>query len=149
MSKKTKQKIALAVDNVMSDVENVVLTLVEQFIKLFSFVDDVTLEMLAVIKDTDARRVQIAQYLIDTAHANDLLKSINSTSTFREKLFAMIQKESDVKSKKLFDDNKRLENVISKKDCLKFLKTDVNAKKVMMSMYSNMKYVQNFYEDVK
>ena len=153
MSRKTKQKIALAVDNVMSDVvevvsevENVVLTLVEQFIKLFDYVDEVVLCRHALIKDTEVRRSTIASYLLKVAHEKKLLDSIKSTSTFREKFYALIQDAKASKSKKLFDDNKRLENVISKRDCLKFLKENEVAKTAMLSMYSNMKYVQKFYD---
>ena len=153
MSKKVKQKIALAVDNVMSEVvevvsevEKVVLTLVEQFIKLFDYVDDSVIESLAVEKDTDARRSKISLYLLEVAHENKLLDSIKSTSTFREKLYALIQNESDAKSKLLFADNKRLENVVSKKQCLEFLKHSNQAKVVMCAMYSKLKCCKELYE---
>ena len=153
MSRKTQQKIALAIDSVMSEVvevvsevENVVLTLVEQFIKLFDYVDDSVIESLAVEKDTDARRSKISLYLLEVAHENKLLDSIKSTSTFREKLYALIQNESDAKSKKMFEDNKRLEQVVSKKQCLKFLKENTHAKVVMSAMYSKLKCCKELYE---
>ena len=116
----------------------------EMFFKLFSLID--VKEVKAIDeneKDTVAKRVAIAKYLIQVAHDNKLLSSINSTDTFREDIYNLF---SDTKKSKKFFSAEKLNDKVSRKKCLEHLKKDVNAKVVLCAMYSDNKSCKALYE---
>jgi len=145
MSKKIKSVIA----DVISDVKEFaseVLTKTEMFLKLFSLVDVKEVKAIAESEtDTIAKRVAVSKYLIQVAHDNKLLMSVNSTDTFREMIYNLIAEESNVKSKKFFS-AKKLNDKISKHECLEFLKRSHQAKVVMSALYSNLKCCKKLYD---
>jgi hypothetical protein len=123
----------------MTKKQDVKITRTEQFLKLFSCINVKTLKAIKN-DDTIMQRVLIAEYLLKVAKENNLLTSVKATATLREDLFSMIQDKDAVKSKKFFSKEK-LNDKISKQECIASIKKSVKAKAIFSSMYSKNKNV--------